>query len=78
MGVAGAGEVFGGGTELHRDADLVDQIARHRADDMGPQYLAGSGLGGGNRGDPESGGAGFSGRQVPLHGQRPRQGEFRR
>ena len=32
--VAGAGEVLGRRAEFHRDADLVDQVARHRPDDM--------------------------------------------
>jgi predicted MFS family arabinose efflux permease len=35
--VAGAGQVLGRGAELHRHADLVDQVARHRADDMAPR-----------------------------------------
>ena len=34
MGVAGAGDVLGGGAELHRDADLGDQLAGLRADDV--------------------------------------------
>ena len=34
MRVAGAGHVFSTGTKLHGDADFMDQITSHRADDM--------------------------------------------
>ena len=37
VGVTGQRHVLRGRAELHRDAQLVDQIARHRADDMRAQ-----------------------------------------
>ena len=41
MRVAGAGEVLGGGAEFHRDADLVDQVARRGPDDVAAEDAVG-------------------------------------
>ena len=37
MGVAGARQILGSGTKCHCYANLVNQVARHRPDNMGPQ-----------------------------------------
>mmetsp|Transcript_23619 Transcript_23619/g.41871 ORF Transcript_23619/g.41871 Transcript_23619/m.41871 type:complete len:299 (+) Transcript_23619:2259-3155(+) len=39
--MAGQGQILGRGTELHRHANLVDQVARRRTDDVRPENTVG-------------------------------------
>ena len=45
VGVASQRQILRRGTEFHRNANLVDQIARARADDMRAKDTVGRGIG---------------------------------
>ncbi|MPL74175.1 hypothetical protein SDC9_19985 [bioreactor metagenome] len=44
VGVAGQRDILRRGTEFHRDADLVDQLARRRPDDVAAEDAVGAGI----------------------------------